>query len=66
MGAIYLNGIKYAGGSSGGGGGTDDYNGLVNKPSINNVELTQDKSLEDLGIESLTNSQMSNLLDTIK
>ena len=32
--------------------GTSDYDSLTNKPSINNVELSGDKSLSDLGIES--------------
>lgn len=35
-----------------GGGGTSDYNDLTNKPSINNVTLTGDKSLSDLGAAS--------------
>ena len=30
--------------------GTNNYNELINKPSINNVELSGDKSLSDLGI----------------
>ena len=34
----------------GGGGGTSNYNALVNKPYINNVELKGDLSLDDLGI----------------
>ena len=34
----------------GGGGGTTNYNLLQNKPSINSVTLTGDKSLEDLSI----------------
>ena len=34
----------------GGGGGTTNYNLLQNKPSINSVTLTGDKSLEDLEI----------------
>lgn len=33
------------------GGGVTDYNKLTNKPSINNVELTGNKSLSDLGIQ---------------
>lgn len=36
----------------GGGGGTSNYNGLSNKPSINSVTLTGNKSLSDLGIAS--------------
>lgn len=34
----------------GGGGGTTNYNDLSNKPSINNVTLSGNKSLADLGI----------------
>ena len=34
----------------GGGGGTSNYNDLTNKPSINNVTLSGNKSLSDLGI----------------
>lgn len=42
-------------GSGGGGGSTEtDYRNLTNKPSINGVELTGDKSLSALGIASAT------------
>ena len=34
----------------GGGGGTSDYSNLTNKPKINSVELSGNKSLSDLGI----------------
>jgi len=34
----------------GGGGGTSDYSDLSNKPQINDVTLSGNKSLEDLGI----------------
>ena len=33
------------------GSGTSDYNNLTNKPKINNVELTGNKTLQDLGIK---------------
>lgn len=36
---------------TGGSGGTSDYEDLNNKPSINNVELSGNKSLNDLGIQ---------------
>lgn len=36
---------------SGGGSGTNNYNDLTNKPKINNIELSDNKSLEDLGIQ---------------
>lgn len=35
-------------------GGTDDYNSLVNKPSINGVTLVGSLTLADLGIASAT------------
>ena len=38
--------------SGGGGGGTGNYNDLTNKPKINSVTLSGNKSLEDLGIAS--------------
>lgn len=40
---------EIANGNIGGGGETSDYNGLKNKPKINGVELTGEKSLEDIG-----------------
>ena len=39
---------KHSGG--GGGGGTSNYNDLSNKPSINGVTLSGNKTSEDLGI----------------
>lgn len=43
--------------------GTDNYNELINKPSINSVTLTGNKSSEDLGIHcptwALTASQLT-------
>lgn len=37
-------------GGGGGGGGTNNYNDLLNKPKINNVILSGELSLSDLGI----------------
>ena len=45
----------------GGGGGTDDYDELSNRPQINSITLTGNKSLADLGIQSEITS--SNKLD---
>lgn len=42
-----------------GGGGTTDYTQLTNKPQINSVELSGNKSLEDLGIPTKT-SELTN------
>lgn len=41
-------------GGGGGGSGSTDYADLSNKPKINNVELSGNKSLNDLGIASKT------------
>lgn len=43
------------------GGGTSDYTDLENKPSINNVTLTGNKSLSDLGITDTTYTAGTNV-----
>ena len=54
--ASYDNGVFHFGiprgadGSGGGGGGTGDYNDLSNKPSINNVSLSGNKTAAQLGL----------------
>lgn len=40
----------------GGGGGTSDYSALSNKPKINNVELSGNKTLAEIGIQTATTS----------
>ena len=40
----------------------NDYEKLQNKPSINGVELVQDKSFEDLGDHVLTNFEILELM----
>ena len=40
----------------------NDYEKLKNKPSINGVELVQDKSFEDLGDHALTNFEILELM----
>ena len=40
--------VQYGGGS--GSGGTTDYNALTNKPSINGITLTGNKTSIDLGM----------------
>ena len=49
---LELKALIEAGG--GGGGGTTNYNGLTNKPQINNVTLQGNKTLSDLGITNIT------------
>lgn len=51
--------------ASGGGGGTSDYTDLTNKPRINGVTLSGDRSLADIGINTLTQEQLSTLLALI-
>lgn len=46
----YLAYIAENGG--GGGGGTTNYNSLTNKPKINNVELSGNKTTHDLGLDN--------------
>lgn len=61
---LELKEVIEAGG--GGGGGTTNYNLLQNKPQINGVTLSGDKSASDLGLEhSLTTEQMNALLALI-
>ena len=45
-----------------GSGGTRDYNALIHKPQINSVELIGNKELTDIGIGTLSNSDLENLL----
>ena len=49
--------------SGGGSGGTSDYSELDNKPSINNVTLSGNKTAADLGLA--TSSELSGKQDTI-
>lgn len=46
----------------GGSGGTDNYTALKNKPKINGVELSGNKTSADLGIGDPTDEQVSNAL----
>ena len=45
-------------------GGTNDYNDLINKPSIEGVELVGDKSLEELGVEALTPQEIDAIINS--
>lgn len=55
--------IQESGG--GGGGGTSNYNSLANKPVINGVTLTGNLSLEDLGIEEISNTEIEQIISSI-
>ena len=41
--------------------GGANYNGLSNKPKIENVELFGNKTFEDLGVETIVDSEITNL-----
>ena len=45
-------------------GGTNNYNDLVNKPSIEGVELVGDKTLEELGVEALTPQEIDAIINS--
>lgn len=47
---VKTEGNTTGGGSGGGGGGLTDYEGLINKPKINGVELVGNKTAEQLGV----------------
>lgn len=48
--------------SSSGGGGTNDYEALINKPRIELVELTGNKSFGALGLNPLDNMDLAEIL----
>lgn len=41
-----------------------DYDELNNKPSINDVELSGDKSLDELGISPLSDSEIMEIINS--
>ena len=53
------------GGGSNGGAGTTDYTDLSNKPKINEVELTGNKTLSDLSIQGTSDDTLSTTDKTI-
>lgn len=62
--------IKDTSGGGGGGGGTDNYNALSNKPQINGVTLSGNKSSADLNIPTMTvineiSADVTNLKTTV-
>ena len=47
------------------GGGTSNYNSLANKPVVNGVTLIGNLSLEDLGIEEISNTEIEQIINSI-
>ena len=58
---VFVNGEKKDIPIVGGGGGTSDYNAMTNKPQINGVELSGNKTSDDLGISGMTAEQEQQL-----
>ena len=40
-----------------------DYNNLINRPSIENTELVGNRSLEEIGVDHISNAELAALLD---
>lgn len=59
----YAAAKAYTDSHGGGGGGTSNYNQLSNKPQINGIELSGNKSSEDLGLESKLTEDITAAVD---
>ena len=59
--AITSSGVLSATGAP----GTISYNALTNKPQINNVTLSGNKSLADLGLVEITNGEIDTIINSI-
>jgi hypothetical protein len=57
-----FNGIGWTSHTNSGSGGTTDYNVLNNKPKINNIELSGNKTSADLGLQSTGNYATTTLV----
>ena len=44
--------------------GTDDYRQLQNLPTLNGEEIIGDKSFEDYGEQTITNTELQNIINT--
>lgn len=57
--------IYNQGGGGGGSGGTTDYNALSNKPQIEGVVLSGDKTFPNLNLNVLTNTEIQEIFDNL-
>ena len=57
--------IIYRGGGGGGSGGTSDYNDLANKPQIEGVTLSGNKTFPNLNLNVLTNTEIQEIFDNL-
>lgn len=46
-------------------GGTNDYEALINKPQINDVTLTGNKTFEELGLRPATNTEIAEIINRV-
>lgn len=46
-------------------GGEKNYERLSHKPRINGVELIGDKSIEEIGVETMTNMEIKSIFDNV-
>lgn len=60
---IAINGNVISATGGGGSGGTDNYNDLLNKPSINGIELIGNKTFQDLGLNFPTKQIYKNVTE---
>lgn len=51
--------------NGGGTGGTTNYNDLTNKPKIEGVTLSGDKTFPNLNLDVLTNSEIQDIFDNL-
>lgn len=52
-------------GGNSGGAGSDDYEKLKNKPSVNGVTLIGDRTLEEIGLEEISNLEIEEIIKSI-
>ena len=64
-GSLIAKGQKLSGTLSVPSAGSGDYNHLENKPSINGVTLENDKSFEELGVETMRNSEILEIFNRV-
>lgn len=57
--------VRYHSSGGGGSGGTSDYNDLANKPQIEGVTLSGNKTFPNLNLNVLTNTEIQDIFDNL-
>lgn len=57
--------IYHSSGGGGGSGGISDYNDLANKPQIEGVTLSGNKTFPNLNLNVLTNTEIQDIFDNL-